>query len=59
MSGSANGRRHAAGHAVVEMLLLTGMLVAALLAGSPGAATALFEAVRALYRALTFALSLP
>lgn len=44
---------------MIETLLLAGLLVAALLAGSPSAATALFDAVRALYRALTFVLSLP
>ena len=59
MSRFANCCRHATGHAMIETLLLAGLLVAALLAGSPGAATALLDAVRALYRALTFVLSLP
>jgi hypothetical protein len=59
MSRPASRCRYAAGHAAIETLLLAGLLVAALLAGAPSAAAALLDAVHALYRALTFTLSLP
>jgi Flp pilus assembly pilin Flp len=47
------------GHATIEYLVLAALLVLALFAGDPPVAQELATAVRALFRALSYATSLP
>jgi hypothetical protein len=50
---------HQYGSAALETLLLAAVLVVALFGGAPSVAQALADALRAVYRVLSFALSLP